>query len=108
MTDPRQPVLDHLATLRRERWKMAAWFGGMFVFALLISVLCAMWAAEAPEREFRRYVLVFCSLFNAWTAAAVIVRLRHHWQAILFMERATRAQLAWLALIKQDPDDPSK
>jgi len=104
MTDPRQPVLDHLANLRRERWKMAAWFGGMFVFSMVVCVMCAVWAAQETRGDGWRYWLFGCGLVNAWTAAGIVVRIRHHWKAILLMERTTRAQLAWLDLLRQDND----
>jgi uncharacterized membrane protein len=106
VTDPRQPALDHLANLRRERWNAAAMYGAMFAFALSFAVFLVWWAAGKTEGSWWRYVFLLLALLNAWTAAGIAVSLRRHWQAILRMERATRQLLKGFDLVTDRQDDP--
>jgi protein-S-isoprenylcysteine O-methyltransferase Ste14 len=106
VTDPRQPVLDHLANLRRERWQAAAIYGAVFAFTLVMAVLLMVLAADRPAGSGVRYGFMLAALFNAWTAAGIAVSLRHHWQAILRMERATRQLLKGFELVTDRQDDP--
>ena len=100
MSDPRQPVLDHLAILRRERWKMVAWFGGLFALGFTAAVMCIIWAVEGGH-----YVVwALLALFNAWEVAEIPMLIRRHWVAIRLMERHTRALLALFDRLRLDND----